>query len=101
MSRMSKKNPPPPLDLPSDYGPIVSVDGKAEICRDFFPTVCPSQLDLNWAALSVKYAPYFTKSAVSPATRVVNENHVSGKNTPEGRTNWLRLVKEEVLGKIF
>ena len=101
MSRMSKKNPPAPLVLPRDYGPILLVDEKAEICRDFFPTLCPSQLDLDWAALTVKYAPYFTKSAVSPATRVVNANHVSGKNTPVSRTNWLRLVQEEVFAKRF
>ena len=73
-SVMSKKRAPTKLAIPTDYA-LQTRAGKAVISRDFFPTMCPSQLNGDWATITVKYRPYFDSCAMTPGTNMVNPNH--------------------------
>ena len=66
MMSKSKKKQPTPINRehwPKEY-PLVEVNGNAVIPKDFFPTTVASQLDIDWAARTVHFWPYFEPSAV-------------------------------------
>ena len=68
---MVKKNKPTELVLPTDYGLVELRSGRAVISRDFFATMCLSQLNAVWAAITIKYCPQFEKCTVLPGTGIV------------------------------
>jgi hypothetical protein len=85
----AKKNEPTKMEMPTDYE--LALNGnKAVICRDFFPTMCPSQLNGDWAAITIKYRPWFEKCAINPVSKVVNSNHKISENNEAGRKSWLK-----------
>ena len=63
--------------------------------------MCPSQLNGNWATITVKFCPYFKKCAVATGTNMVNPNHETVSDNEESRKVWLKFVQEEVLGKNY
>ena len=80
----AKKNEPTKMEMPTDYE--LALNGsKAVICQDFFPTRCPSQLNGDWAAITIKYRPWFEKCAINPVSNVVNSNHKISENSEAGR----------------
>ena len=88
------------MEMPTDYE--LALNGnKAVICRDFFPTMCPSQLNGDWAAITIKYRPWFEKCAINPVSKVVNSNHKISENSEAGRKSWLKKIQVEVLGKQY
>ena len=70
---MTKKKAPTKLAIPTDYA-LETIGGKAVVSRDFLPTMCPSQLNRDWATITVKFHPYFERCAVAPGTNVVDPN---------------------------
>jgi len=87
--------------MPRDYGPVEERDGMAVIPRDFFPTMCPLALNDDWAAITIKYRPYFDSRAVTPGTGLVVADHPLSINNEDGRKQWLSFVQQEVLGKRY
>ena len=86
--------------LPNSYPVEINKDSDNVIlCRDFFPTMCPNNLDDEWAALTVKFRPFFAKTAWTGSQ--VNAKHHCGKNTKENRDDWLKFVRKDVLGKDY
>ena len=77
---------------------LVLREGKAVIDKDFFPHLSPSKFTDEWAAMTVKFSPYFLKEARFDGSTKVNEQHYSGRNVPEYREKWLEFVRNEVLG---
>ena len=63
--------------------------------------MCPNHLNDNWAVLTVKYRPYFEKSAVARSTGLVDPKHCSGNNTPGNREAWISFVQKEVFGEEY
>ena len=47
---MTKKKVPTKLAIPTDYA-LETIGGNAVISQDFFPTMCPSQLNGDWATI--------------------------------------------------
>ncbi len=100
MMSKSKKKQPTPINRehwPKEY-PLVEVNGNAVIPKDFFPTTVASQLDIDWAARTVHFRPYFEPSAVAPSG-IVNRNHACGSKDPENVALWLKMVKQDIVGK--
>ena len=83
---------------PAEYD-LEERDGKAVLPMDFFPTTSAGQLDLAWVERTVKYRPYFEPAAVQSG--IVNKDHQCGKNNPANVANWLKMVKNRILGKPY
>ena len=64
-------------------------------------TMSLNQLNDDWATLTIKHQPWFEKSAVIASTGCVDGKHVSGRNTPAARKDWLNFVKKDMLGKRY
>ena len=88
------------MAMPHDY-PMKENGGKAIISRDFFPTMCPSQLNDDWATKTIKFRPWFEKSAVDQITKIVRADHETAENNKEGRVSWLEKVQKEIFGKQY
>ena len=86
--------------MPRDYEIALKAD-KAVISRDFFPTMCPSQLNGGRAAITIKFCPWFEKYAINQGTKIVNVNHAIAENNDAGCKSWLKTIQEEVLGKQY
>ena len=94
------KKEPTKLVMPRDY--VIALNGdKAVISRDLFPTMCPSQLNGDWVAITIKFCPWFEKCAINPVSKTVNANHAIAKNNDAGHKSWLKEIQEEVLGKQY
>ena len=63
--------------------------------------MCPSQLNGDWAAITIKFRPWFEKCAINPVSKVVNANHEIAENNNAGRNSWLKRIQVEVLGKKY
>ena len=88
------------MEMPTDYE--LAINGNnAVICRDFFPTMCPSQLNGDWAAITIKFRPWFEACAINRVSKVVNPNHEIAENNDVGRQSWLKKIQVEVLGKQY
>ena len=92
----SKKQPINREHWPKAY-PLVEVDGKAVLPRDFFPTTSASQLDMEWAERTVHFRPYFEPSAV--ASGIVDKAHACGSRDPENVATWLKMAQQDITGK--
>ena len=88
------------MDMPTDYKLVLN-GNNAVISRDFFPTMCPSQLNGDWAAITIKFRPWFEQCAINPVTKVVTSNHDIAENNGAGRNLWLKIIQVEVLGKQY
>ena len=84
--------------LPAEYD-LEERDGKAVLPMDFFPTTSAGQLDLAWGRRTVKHRPYFEPAAVQSG--IVNKDHQCGKDNPANVANWLKMVKNRILGKPY
>ena len=73
------KKKPTKLVMLRDYE--IALNGKkVVISRDFFSTMCPSQLNGDWAAITVKFRPWTEKCAVNPITKIVNADSAIAEN---------------------
>ena len=66
---------------------LVLRDGKAVIDKDFFPKLSPVKFTDKWAAITVKFSPYFQMDAQIKGTTRVDDLHYSGRNLQETRNN--------------
>ena len=96
---MSKKKPVD-LALPADYQLVIE-DGKAVIARDFFPDLSASNFDDDWAAVTIKFRPYFWLHTLLLETSTVNSNHCTALSTVPNRKAWLFEAQNDIMGKIF
>ena len=94
------KKEPIKLFMPRDYEIMLKGD-KVVTSRDFFPTMCPRQLNSDWAATTIKLRPWFEKCAIDPVTKIVNDNHEIAENNDAGRKSWLKKIQDEVLAKQY
>ena len=69
---------------------LVLREGKAVIDKDFFPKFSPVKFTDEWAAITVKFSPYFQTDAQIKGTTKVDDLHYSGRYFLENR--------EEVVG---
>ena len=92
----SKKQPINREHWPKAY-PLVELDGKAVLPRDFFPTTSASQLDMELAERTVHFRPYFEPSAV--ASGIVDKAHACGSRDPKNVATWLEMVQQDITGK--
>ena len=83
------KKEPIKLVMPGDYKIALNED-KAVISRDFFPTMCPSQLNGDWVAITIKFRPWFEKCAINLVSETVNANHAIAENNEASRKPWLK-----------
>ena len=89
------------MEMPTDYD-LALKGNNAVICRDFFPTMCQSQLNGDWVAITIKFRPWFEACAINRVSKVVNANHVIAENNDVGRNkSWLKKIQVEVLGKQY
>ena len=88
------------MEMPTDYE-LALKGNNVVVCRDFFPTMCPNQLNGDWAAITIKFHPWFEACAINRVSKVVNANHVIAENNDVGRKSWLKKIQVEVLGKQY
>ena len=100
MAECNRKKARKAPSLPAEYK-LVLKEGKAVLPCDFFPTLSPAKLTEEWAAMTVKFHPYFLEDTMLPGTSTVDPKHSSGENNPHNRQAWLKLVVNEILGNEF
>ena len=58
-------------------------------------------MNSDWAAITIKFRPWFEKCAIDPVTKIINANHEIAENNDVGRKSWLKKIQDEVLGKQY
>ena len=88
------------MAMPHDY-PMKENGGKAIISRDFFPTMCPSQLNDDWATKTIKFRPWFEKARSTKLLRLFGPITKLPKITRRAASHgWKRFIRKYLVSSI-